>query len=151
MRLVHFYWRIETRRWPLRRKCYRYRSSKLLIHPVDRHVYTMQRAISKLPVGHQRLRTIYRDVTREPFRLHPSAFPPENFFNSCRFHLLASHEFAWLLILLQTFCSRAYSPERLRVWIRVHDIRDISTDRISFFLSSFFSFRRNIMLIIYST
>lgn len=75
-------------------------------------MYTMQRAISELPVGHQRLRTIYRDVTRKPFRLHPSAFPPENFFNSCRFYLLSSREFAWLLILLQTFRSRAYPPER---------------------------------------
>lgn len=49
----------------------------------------------QLPVGYQRLPTIYRDVTREPFRLHPSAFPPENFFNSYEvFHLLAQREFA---------------------------------------------------------
>lgn len=126
----------------------RYRSSKLLIHPVDRRVYTVQRAISKLPVGHQRLRTIYRDVTREPFRLHPSAlppfrpsaFPPENFFNSCRFHLLASREFAWLLILLRTFRSRAYPPDKAS-GVDVRDIRDISTGRIPRFLFSFSSIR----------
>lgn len=77
-------------------------------------------AISKLPVGHQRLRTIYRDVTREPFRLHP--FSPLSAGKLFQFvpvsQLLAPREFAWLLILLQTFISRSHIRRKgSQVWM----------------------------------
>lgn len=87
----------------------RYRSNKLLIHPVDRCVYTRIRCrCAQYPSYLSAINvflTIYRDVTREPFRLHPFALPPENFFNSCRFRLLArpARICIGLLILLQTF------------------------------------------------
>ena len=81
-------------------------------------------AISKLPVGHQRLRTIYRDVTREPFRLlHPlpGPLPAGKLFQFVPVsHLLAPREFAWAINpTSDLFHIRISAGKTARVWMCV--------------------------------